>query len=434
MNKTAILCIDDEEIVLNSLKRQLRRHFVNEYLIEVAQDGEEALEVVAELDEQGICLAVVISDYMMPTMKGDAVLARIHQQHPDTMTILLTGQASTEGITNAVNQANLYRYIAKPWEQTDLILTVTEALRSYEQDRMLEEHNVALEWMNHELEQLNANLESQVLARTAELETANRYLTRLNQRMESDLQLAREIQQGLLPPQSADWEALSIASYSMAAQEVGGDFYQYHSFGPNRFAMLVGDVSGKGVSAALLMALSLALFDSMLSWELTPSERIASLDSSLTHYTRSHRRNCALVYVEMVVDPEPDSYIAHMINAGCIPPYIRRSEGAVLAPDVRGFALGQGLGTLSRYEAVTCTLFPGDLVILVSDGVIEAFNTRGEMFGFERLESCIASGPTSSANQMLAHLVASITHFTDGTEPADDLTIVVAQVAHSFNG
>ncbi|MEB3293910.1 MAG: response regulator, partial [Synechococcales bacterium] len=171
LNKHAIICVDDEVVVLETLKEQLRRR-CSDYYIESAESGEEALEVLQDLKAEGYRVAVVISDQLMPGMKGDELLSTIHSSNPDVLTILLTGQASADAIGKAVNQANLYRYIAKPWEETDLSLTVSEALRRYQQDCQLEAQNEALKQINTELEQLNFSLEQKVMDRTAELQQA----------------------------------------------------------------------------------------------------------------------------------------------------------------------------------------------------------------------------------------------------------------------
>ena len=170
MNKPAILCVDDEKIILISLKEQLKRHFGDEYNIETVESGEEALEIIYELRNDAIDLPTVIADQIMPGIKGDELLKEIHTVMPGTLKILLTGQANADAVGNAVNYANLYRYIAKPWEEADLILTVTEALRSYFQDKKLEEQNAILQQLNRDLEEFNATLEQQVKERTAELE------------------------------------------------------------------------------------------------------------------------------------------------------------------------------------------------------------------------------------------------------------------------
>lgn len=113
MSKMAIVvvCVDDEATILNSLRSQLRRGLGNDYRIEIAGSGEEALELFAEITSQGMEIPLLISDHIMPTMKGDELLIRIHRKYPQTLKILLTGQASTEAVGNPVNYANLYRYI-----------------------------------------------------------------------------------------------------------------------------------------------------------------------------------------------------------------------------------------------------------------------------------------------------------------------------------
>ncbi|MEW6493832.1 MAG: response regulator [Cyanobacteriota bacterium] len=172
MDKPTIVCVDDERLVLVSLRDQLAHHLGNEYSIELAQSGEEALEIFEELREEEIDIPLIISDQIMPGMKGDELLVKIHADYPKTLKILLTGQASADAVGHAVNCANLYRYIAKPWDKTDLCLTVSEALRSYAQDKQLAEQNEALQKINTELALLNTSLEKKVADRTAELATA----------------------------------------------------------------------------------------------------------------------------------------------------------------------------------------------------------------------------------------------------------------------
>ncbi len=172
MPQFAILCIDDENMVLESLKEQLKRPFGKDYYIEAAQSSEDALDILEELQLEEVEVALIISDQIMPGMKGDELLIQVHSRYPKILKVLLTGQASAEAVGNAVNHANLYRYIAKPWDETDLCLTVTEALRRYRQDQQLEQQNHQLQHINHELEQLNSSLEQKVSDRTTELVSA----------------------------------------------------------------------------------------------------------------------------------------------------------------------------------------------------------------------------------------------------------------------
>jgi signal transduction histidine kinase len=164
--KQAIICVDDEDIILEALKDQLGPFFENQFLIETSTTAEEALVIYDELVENGYKVPVVISDYLMPTMRGDEFLIKIHERNPNILKILLTGHANIEGITNAINNANLYRFIPKPWDRDDLILTVREAIRSFIQELEIRRKNV-------ELQEINDHLEMLVAERTKELATAN---------------------------------------------------------------------------------------------------------------------------------------------------------------------------------------------------------------------------------------------------------------------
>ncbi|MFK5970029.1 MAG: hybrid sensor histidine kinase/response regulator [Candidatus Marithrix sp.] len=162
MKTPVILCIDDETILLDALKCQLKDYFAGKYRIETVESAEEALEVIEELEEDKIELPVVICDQIMPGMKGDELLVEIHTILPATLNILLTGQADVDVIGNAVNKANLYHYIAKPWEPTNFNLTIKGAVEHYFQEQ--------------ELAQFYADLEVKVAERTQELRKKNEFL------------------------------------------------------------------------------------------------------------------------------------------------------------------------------------------------------------------------------------------------------------------
>jgi sigma-B regulation protein RsbU (phosphoserine phosphatase) len=190
----------------------------------------------------------------------------------------------------------------------------------------------------------------------------------------------------------------------------------------------VGDISGKGLPAALLMATSLAHLTSIEERALTPSERMIELDEAMIPYTQSTGHNCALCYVEMVRPLETDTWQICAVNAGCIPPYVKRSNGSVEWLHARGVPLGIGLGASLGYPPVTTHLSPGDMVILTSDGVPEANTSDDEIFGFERLETAIAAGPSDSAAAMQTHLLETIKAFVGSAEQNDDLTIVILRL------
>jgi len=159
-SKPVILCVDDEGLILASLREQLKRFFENEVIVETAESGTEALEIINDFIEEGIEPPIVISDQIMPGMTGDEFLAEVHQKFPKSNKILLTGLAVKEDIINAVNNANLYRFISKPWNDTDLNLTVREALNSYIQDKQIIEQAENLKNANIELIKINKELDT----------------------------------------------------------------------------------------------------------------------------------------------------------------------------------------------------------------------------------------------------------------------------------
>lgn len=152
MNQEAILCVDDDFTILSALRTILNKHMSKGKIVEIAESGEEALETINELIDDGIELSVVISDYIMPGMKGDELLARVHQQRPEAIKIMLTGQSDLNGVKKAINEANLYRFLEKPFNNADLVLTVQGACKAYQQERELERKIQELKRINAELE------------------------------------------------------------------------------------------------------------------------------------------------------------------------------------------------------------------------------------------------------------------------------------------
>ncbi|MEG4632924.1 response regulator [Microcoleus sp. AR_TQ3_B6] len=158
MKKPVIVCIDDEPDVLNSLKIELKKAIGDRCIIETAEGGADALELLADLQADEYEIALVLSDYIMPDIKGDELLRRIHERSPDTLTIMLTGQADLEALSNAIKYAKLYRYIPKPWQNEDLKLTVVEAIHSYLQDQKLTDEILKRQAVNEELKLANEAL------------------------------------------------------------------------------------------------------------------------------------------------------------------------------------------------------------------------------------------------------------------------------------
>ncbi|HBB36370.1 MAG TPA: hypothetical protein DDZ80_20005 [Cyanobacteria bacterium UBA8803] len=128
MTKAVILCVDDEKAVLQSLRTQLMEAFGNAYIYELAEDANEGLEIINELSEDGMKIILIVSDWLMPGMKGDEFLIRVHQQFPNVVKIMLTGQADESAIQRAKEQANLHCCLSKPWTEEELIQTLKSGL------------------------------------------------------------------------------------------------------------------------------------------------------------------------------------------------------------------------------------------------------------------------------------------------------------------
>ncbi|MEG3905763.1 response regulator [Microcoleus sp. B4-C5] len=127
MNKPVILCVDDEPDILNTLKIQLKNEFKNDYFYELAESGDEALDLLEEFQEKAQVI-VVVSDWLMPGIKGDELLIKVHQKYPTIIKVMLTGQAEVSAVQRAVEEADLYCCLYKPWQSKDLIETIKSGL------------------------------------------------------------------------------------------------------------------------------------------------------------------------------------------------------------------------------------------------------------------------------------------------------------------
>jgi CheY-like chemotaxis protein len=129
MEKGVLLCVDDEVIVLTALKDQLRRAYGSDFVVEVAESAEEALELLDELSEQGHTILVIVSDWLMPGMKGDEFLVQAHQRFPTVVKIMLSGQAEQSAVDRVRRDAGLHEFLSKPWNAAELVESINLGLR-----------------------------------------------------------------------------------------------------------------------------------------------------------------------------------------------------------------------------------------------------------------------------------------------------------------
>ena len=127
MKKPIILCVDDEADILNTLKMQLKNEFKNAYFYELAESGDEALDLLEDFQEKAQVI-VVVSDWLMPGIKGDELSIKVHQKYPKIIKLMLTGQADAAAVQRAVEEADLYCCLYKPWQSKDLIEIIKSGL------------------------------------------------------------------------------------------------------------------------------------------------------------------------------------------------------------------------------------------------------------------------------------------------------------------
>jgi serine phosphatase RsbU (regulator of sigma subunit) len=267
------------------------------------------------------------------------------------------------------------------------------------------------------LVQLNQHLEAEVERRTAELADS----LEAQERVRSELAAARTIQLSLLPHTTPRLPNLRVAGCSLPAKEVGGDFFAYHAFADGRLGVAVGDVSGKGIPAALLMALALNTFETLVDAYPDQGALLSACNVSLAPRMIQSKQNAA--FLSIVLDGS--RYEASVANAGLVAPLLWRA-GALRYIETFGLPLG-ALHTASYTQQVVA-LQPGDCLLIVSDGVVEAMNEAGELWGFERLEAAFSAAGNCDPAAIVEAILARVRAFVAGAPQHDDMTMVALQV------
>ncbi len=376
--RTKVLLVDDDELLLAGLKRQLR----NKFRIETAISGEDAVKMVQENGPY----AVVVSDYLMPGMNGIELLRQVKASDPDTIRMMLTGSADMAIAIKAVNEGSIYKFHPKPCPAE----TLGEAIQSG-----IEEY-----W--------------KVTTDQSQLK-----------KVQMSLAKASMIQQKLMPKSDPQVDGYDIAGKSVSCDETGGDYYDFinpHEWGQDKIGIVVADVIGHGISAALLMTSVRAFF----------RERILSPGSGVSIVTDVNKRlhqdieelNLFVTMFYSEIDLQQKCF--RWVHAG--------HESALTyepAADIFDTLGGEGLplGVMEewKYEEAAIPIRPGQIILIGTDGIKEACNVQNEHFGNGRLLSVIKSNYQKSAKEILTEVYTALDLFRGSAERKDDETLVVVK-------
>ena len=266
---------------------------------------------------------------------------------------------------------------------------------------------------------------ARLLANQAALSVEQARLHRVEsqgQRMERELQQARRIQMSLLPGAYPQLPGYDFAAAYESAREIGGDLYDFIDWpgDPARIGLLIADVSGKGTAAALFMAHSRAMIRGAAQTQPGPGATLAVANVQIA------RDNHAMLFVSAfyAVLEATDGRLT-FANAGHNLPLIRRADGRVEEVMSRGMVLG--IMDDMTYDEATAALAPDDILLLYTDGITEAMDAAGELFGKARLTAAVGQAAPATARDLIDAILAAVRDYTGDTPPADDLTIVTVK-------
>jgi sigma-B regulation protein RsbU (phosphoserine phosphatase) len=373
-----ILIVDDEPD-LELLIRQRFRHAIREgaYEFTFARDGAEALAAVAT--DAGLDL--VLTDIKMPVMDGLTFLARLRDARPLLGAVVVSAYGDMANIRAAMNLGAL-DFLTKPIDFGDFETTVAKTLR-------------------------------QVRERREAARDRERLLL-----VERDLETAAEIQRAFLPgpaPAAAGRPECALHAAMVPARAVGGDFYDYFPLDDRRLALVVGDVAGKGVPAALLMVVARTLLRATAPREPNPAACLAAVNGQLVRDSPSGLF-VTVFYGVLHADTGELLYS----TGGHPPAYVLRGGGRVEPAEGRGLLVGALREAV--YHPRRLRLAPGDGLFLYTDGVTEAKNDRGELFARERLEDALGRLAAAGPGPLVRGVLDEVRDFVGAAPPADDLT------------
>jgi serine phosphatase RsbU (regulator of sigma subunit)/ActR/RegA family two-component response regulator len=394
-----VLIVDDEPAITTSL----RSFFALEtnYVVHAFQSPRAALDALPRIRPD-----IVISDFLMAEMDGIRFLGQVRKFDSDIPLVLLTGYADKESAIRAINEIGLYQYVEKPWDNDALKLVVQNGLRQQSLARTLR-------------------------AKIGELHTVLTRLTSLQARDEllrGELEMARRIQQSLLPAAPPTLPGLQVESHYLPLIEVGGDFFDFHSRSDGQLSILIADVAGHGIQAALVTAMVKTLFLECASSALTPAATLNLMSSRLSDLLPVGR-----FVTGIAVSVQLPARRVRVANAGHPPPYLLSSRRRRIEPLAGG---SLPLAVLAPegappYADLELVLDPGDRLLLYTDGLPDLASPGGDRFGdlemlqfLERAASGRAAGGSEGASSLGALVLGEARRFADGQVQADDINII----------
>lgn len=267
-SKYYILIVDDEPMILETLRMELSERMEQDVAIITATNGDEALSIIQMEMEQGNYPAVAIVDYLMQPMKGSDLLIAIEKLSPGTQKIMLTGQADLQAVKQVMCSVRLYRYMEKPWQPIDMEMTVLQSLRNYHD---MNSHKVqnGLPAQKNEIERL----------------VHDKYV--LREDLNSSLAYARNIQQCFIPELNEDLvSSLDIHVMDKPLSQVSGDFRWYRHFGDVLY-VAVGDCTGHGLAGAIIAVLATDILSNTLSNPRSASQSTCKTVRSVMHQLKA---------------------------------------------------------------------------------------------------------------------------------------------------
>lgn len=378
-----ILSVDDEldlELLLTQyFRRKIRK---GEYEFHFAHNGLEALTMLLKEKD----FDIILSDINMPEMDGLSLLTKINEmQRPSMKCIMVSAYGDMGNIRQAMNNG-AFDFATKPIDLDDLSVTIEKAIEQINFIKAMQQEHMQLE------------------------------------SIKSDLAVASEIQQAILPrifpPFPENAQEIDIAASMNAAKDVGGDFYDFFRIDDDHISFVIADVSGKGVPAAIFMAVSRTLIRATGIRGVTPSECITYCNSLLVEESV----NCMFVTAFYGIYNLRSGEVTYT-NAGHNPPYVVKADGSIHRLPITKNVL-VGFVEDFQYTEDTVQLEHGDTLLLYTDGVTEAINVNCEEYGTGRLKAVLAHHAQSNCQEMIDAVKADVKAFAGEEEQSDDITLL----------